>query len=61
MNLIILLRYSIFLKLVLSGDTIKVSDNQLNAYVDLLVNKYRDDLSIRALHSDFLKKENKIE
>lgn len=44
------------LKLVLSGDTIKVSDNQLNAYVDLLVNKYRDDLSIRALHSDFLKK-----
>lgn len=48
------------LKLVLSGDTIKVSDSQLNAYVDLLVNKYRDDLSIRALHSDFLKKENKL-
>lgn len=49
------------LKLILSSDSTKVSDVQLDTYMDLLMEKYSDDLSVRALHSDFLKKENKLE
>lgn len=48
------------LKLILNPDTISVTDIQLNSYMDLLMNKYSDDLSVRALHSDFLKKDNKL-
>lgn len=48
------------LKLILNPDTISVTDIQLNGYMDLLMNKYSDDLSVRALHSDFLKKDNKL-
>lgn len=48
------------LKLILSDDSTKVTDDQLNSYMDLLMSKYSDDLSVRALHSDFLKKDNKL-
>lgn len=48
------------LKLILNPDTISVTDIQLNSYMDLLMNKYSDDLSVLALHSDFLKKDNKL-
>lgn len=48
------------LKLILSPDTTLVSDDQLDAYMDLLMQKYSDDLAVRALHSDFLKKDNKL-
>lgn len=49
------------LKLILNPDTTAVSDAQLNSYMDLLMSKYSDDLSVRALHSDFLKKDGKFE
>lgn len=48
------------LKLILNPDTTLVSEPQLDAYMDLLMEKYSDDLSVRALHSDFLKKDNKL-
>lgn len=48
------------LKLILSPDTTLVTENELNSYMDLLMQKYSDDLSVRALHSDFLKKDNKL-
>lgn len=48
------------LKLILNPDTTLVSEAQLDAYMDLLMEKYSDDLSVRALHSDFLKKDNKL-
>lgn len=49
------------LKLILNSDTTLISDNQLNIYMDLLMEKYSDDLGVRALHSDFLKKDRKFE
>lgn len=49
------------LRLILNPDTTLVSDARLNAYMDLLMSKYSDDLSVRALHSDFLKKDNKLQ
>ena len=48
------------LKLILNPDTTLVTDAELNSYMDLLMDKYSDDLSVRALHSDFLKKDNKF-
>ncbi len=48
------------LKLALGADTTKISDSELDSYVNLLVGKYSDDLSVRVLHSDFLKKDNKL-
>lgn len=47
------------LKLIINPDTTQVSDAQLQSYVDLLMSKYSDDLGIRALNSDFLKKDRK--
>lgn len=49
------------LKLIMNPDTTLVSDSQLNGYMDLLMSKYSDDLGVRALHSDFLKKDNKLQ
>lgn len=49
------------LKLILNSDTTLISDDQLNTYMDLLIEKYSDDLAVRALHSDFLKKDRKFE
>lgn len=49
------------LKLILNPDTTSVSDTQLDNYMALLMSKYSDDLSVRALHSDFLKKDNKLQ
>lgn len=49
------------LRLVLNPDTTSVSERQLDDYMELLMQKYSDDLSVRALHSDFLKKDNKLE
>lgn len=49
------------LRLILNPDTTLVSDTELDTYVDLLMSKYSDDLSVRALHSDFLKKDNKLQ
>lgn len=48
------------LKLILNPDTTLVADSELNAYMDILMQKYSDDLAVRALHSDFLKKDNKL-
>lgn len=48
------------LKLVLNTDTTLVTESELDGYMDLLMQKYSDDLSVRALHSDFLKKDNKL-
>lgn len=48
------------LKLILSSDSVRVTEAQLNTYMDLLMSKYSEDLSIRALHSDFLKKDGKL-
>lgn len=48
------------LKLVLNPDTTIVSEAELNSYMDLMMEKYSDDLAVRALHSDFLKKDNKL-
>lgn len=48
------------LKLILNPDTTLVSDAELDSYMELLMQNYSDDLAIRALHSDFLKKDNKL-
>lgn len=48
------------LKLILNPDTTSVTEAQLDSYMDLLMQKYSDDLGVRALHSDFLKKDNKL-
>lgn len=49
------------LRLILSADTVEMPENRLDAYMELLMEKYSDDLSVRALHSDFLKKDGKLE
>lgn len=49
------------LRLILNPDTTLVSDTELDTYVDLLMSKYSEDLSVRALYSDFLKKDNKLQ
>lgn len=49
------------LRLIMNSDTTLVSDSQFDTYMDLLMSKYSDDLSVRALHSDFLKKDNKLQ
>lgn len=49
------------LKLILNADTTLISDTQLDSYMGLLMEKYSDDLAVRALHSDFLKKDRKFE
>lgn len=48
------------LKLILHADTALVKNAQLDGYMDLLMEKYSGDLSVRALHSDFLKKDGKL-
>lgn len=48
------------LKLILSNDSTKVSEADLNVYMDILMSKYSEDLSVRALHSDFLRKDGKL-
>lgn len=48
------------LKLILNPDTTLVTEAQLDSYMELLMQKYSDDLSVRALHSDFLKKDRKF-
>lgn len=49
------------LKLILSSDTTQVTDAQLDGYMNILMDKYSDDLGVRALHSDFLKKDHKLQ
>lgn len=49
------------LKLILNPDTTLVNEKELDDYMQLLLEKYNDDLSVRALHSDFLKKDNKLD
>ena len=41
------------LKLILNPDTTLTSDSQLDNYMNLLMQKYSDDLSVRALHRIF--------
>lgn len=48
------------LKLILNPDTTLVTEKELDSYMALLMEKYSDDLAVRALHSDFLKKDNKL-
>lgn len=49
------------LKLILNPDTTSVTEPQLDSYMNLLMSKYSEDLAVRALHSDFLKKDKKLE
>ncbi len=49
------------LRLILNADTVSMPESRLDDYMALLMEKYSDDLSIRALHSDFLKKDGKLE
>ena len=49
------------LKLILGTDSTKVTDSELNSYMDILIKKYSEDLSVRALYSDFLRKDGKLE
>lgn len=48
------------LKLILGADSTKVTDSELNSYMDILINRYSEDLSVRALYSDFLRKDGKL-
>lgn len=48
------------LKLILDADSTKVTDSELNSYMDILINRYSEDLSVRALYSDFLRKDGKL-
>lgn len=48
------------LKLILGTDSTKVTEPELDSYMDILMSKYSEDLSIRALHSDFLRKDGKL-
>ena len=49
------------LKLILGRDSTKVTEPELDSYMDILMSKYSEDLSIRALHSDFLRKDGKLQ
>ena len=50
------------IKLLLSQDETKPADTDLYyPYVNLLMEKYSDDLSVRALHADFLKNNGKFQ
>lgn len=49
------------LKLILNNDSTKVTEAELNSYMGILMDKYSEDLSIRALHSDFLRKDGKLQ
>lgn len=49
------------LRLILNADTTLVTEEQLDAYMAILMEKYSDDLAVRALHSDFLRKDNKLQ
>lgn len=49
------------LKLILDTDSTKVTDSELNSYMDVLIGKYNEDLSVRALYSDFLRKDGKLQ
>lgn len=49
------------LKLILAPDSIAITDAQIDSYVALLLEKYKEDLGVRALHSDLLKKDGKLE
>ncbi len=49
------------LKLILGRDSTKVTEPELDSYMDILMSKYSEDLSVRALHSDFLRKDGKLQ
>ena len=49
------------LKLILAPDSIAITDAQIDSYVALLLEKYKEDLGVRALHSDLLKRDGKLE
>lgn len=49
------------LKLILGNDSTKVTEAELDSYMDILMSKYSEDLSVRALHSDFLRKDGKLQ
>ncbi|MDE5639495.1 MAG: hypothetical protein K2I47_06865 [Odoribacter sp.] len=49
------------LKLILGSDSTKVTEAELDSYMDILMGKYSEDLSVRALHSDFLRKDGKLQ
>ncbi len=49
------------LKLILAPDTIGVTDVQIDSYVALLLEKYNEDLGVRALYSDLLKRDGKLD
>lgn len=49
------------LKLILGNDSTKVTEAELDSYMDILMGKYSEDLSVRALHSDFLRKDGKLQ
>lgn len=49
------------LKLILAPDTVGVTTAQIDSYVGLLLEKYNEDLGVRALYSDLLKRDGKLD
>lgn len=55
------LKVQYLLKLLVNQDNSKMSPEQIYPYVQLLLEKYPNDLGVRTLNADFLKRENKLE
>ena len=55
------LKVQYLLKLLVNQDNSKMTPEQIYPYVQLLLEKYPDDLGVRTLNADFLKRENKLE
>jgi len=48
------------LKLLINQDKYAVSSEKIKSYVQLLLDKYQDDLAVRTLYAELLKRENKL-
>ncbi|MDL2231196.1 hypothetical protein LJB85_00460 [Porphyromonadaceae bacterium OttesenSCG-928-L07] len=48
------------LNLMVNYDSTQVSESTIDGYVDILIKNYSDDLSVRILYSDFLRKDGKV-
>lgn len=55
------LKVQYLLKLLVNQNDLQISPDKIYSYVLLLLEKYPDDLGVRTLNADFLKKDNKLE
>lgn len=55
------LKVQYLLKLLVNQADLSLSTNDVYKYVELLLEKYPEDVSVRTLNADFLKRENKLE